>query len=135
MLRMGLKPKKSVIATFPHIYFEDVRHFIRGCWDGDGSIYLENNQLNKAKASFVSGSRDFVQVMLDKLELLGLPPKRIYTNKNRKSFYFRYSGEECAKLYHIFYDDVSENMYLTRKFEIFEKIARYYEKRSELGGI
>ena len=132
---LGLKPRKSLIVTFPSIPFEYIRHFIRGCWDGDGTVYLENNQLNKAKAGLTSGSKDFIQGIIDNLELLGLPKKRIYTNKNGKSFYFRYHGKACAKLYHIFYDGVSGNMYLTRKFKIFEKVAEHYEKQQELAGI
>ncbi|MGB7293639.1 MAG: LAGLIDADG family homing endonuclease [Thermodesulfobacteriota bacterium] len=134
LLRLGLKPRKSLIVTFPAIPFEYTRHFIRGCWDGDGTVYLENNQLNKAKASLTSGSRDFIQSLIANLELLGLPKRTIYTNKNGKSFYFRYHGKACAKLYHIFYDGVSENMYLTRKFKMFEKVAGYYEKQQELAG-
>lgn len=43
LLRLGLMPAKSLKLQFPEIPPDCVRHFIRGCWDGDGSVYLEKN--------------------------------------------------------------------------------------------
>jgi hypothetical protein len=53
LINLGLSPHKSKTIGFPNIPQEFVRHFIRGCWDGDGSIYFTRGNL---EASYVSGS-------------------------------------------------------------------------------
>ena len=58
LIKLGLTPNKSLTLKFPDIPIAHVRHFIRGCWDGDGSFYKEKRN-NKLRASLVSGSFDF----------------------------------------------------------------------------
>lgn len=125
LLRLGLKPNKSLSLTFPEIPQAYTRHFIRGCWDGDGSVGFYKNNPAKGFASFVSGSKSFIEGIISELVNLGLPERRLY--RQRRSFYFRYTGSSCAKLYHILYDDVPESMYLKRKYERFKVIAEYHE--------
>ena len=38
LLNLGLTPRKSLSLHFPAMPVECLRHFIRGCWDGDGSV-------------------------------------------------------------------------------------------------
>jgi len=128
LLKLGLKPKKSLTLDFPEIPLPYVRHFIRGCWDGDGSVYLEKSDPNKPCASFISGSEKFTAGILKHLVMLGMPETRMYKRPLRNVFEFRFRGPDCTKLYHILYDDVPESMYLDRKHERFEAIARYYSE-------
>lgn len=37
--------KKMLDIKFPQIPPQSVRHFIRGCWDGDGSVYFTRHKL------------------------------------------------------------------------------------------
>ena len=127
LLRLGLLPNKSLSLVFPNIEPPYVRHFIRGCWDGDGTVYWEHDDAAKPRASFISGSRLFIEGILKQLVSHGLSERRIYTTKSGKAFYFRFLGLDCAKLYHILYDGVPESMYLTRKYERFKVIANYFE--------
>lgn len=132
LLRLGLAPRKSRTLEFPKIPSYAVRHFIRGCWDGDGSVYLEKNNLNRPRASFISGSKKFVEGILTALESFGLPKRKIYAAEDGKSFYFRFSGKRCLLLYNIFYYDVPETMYLERKYKLFKKVANHYARRQNL---
>jgi hypothetical protein len=132
LLKLGLKPNKSLSLDFPKIPSACVKHFIRGCWDGDGSVYLEENNPSKPCASFISGSENFATEILKHLVMLGMSETRMYKRSRRNIFEFRFRGTDCAKLYHVLYDDVPEIMYLNRKYERFEAIARHYEgKRNE----
>ena len=131
LLKWGLFPNKSHTLIFPDIEPQYVRHFIRGCWDGDGSVYLEGNNPNKPCASFVSGSRPFIEELIKHLATLGLPNRTIHTDK-RRAFYFRYTGLDCSTLYHVLYDGVTEGMYLSRKCERFKAIADYFEEHEQL---
>lgn len=129
LLQLGLFPNKSLSLSFPQVPAECVRHFIRGCWDGDGCVYLERNNPAKPQASFVSGSKLFIEALLQHLVGLGLPNRTLHSRETSKhpSYYFRFNGRDCASLYHVLYDGVEESMYLTRKHEKFRKIAHDYE--------
>lgn len=120
LLKLGLKPDKSLDIEFPQMPPEYVRHFIRGCWDGDGSVYIERER-GKIRASYISGSFNFIKGMLYELEKAGLPKRTIYTTKRKnKSYYFRFHGSQCEKLYHYLYDNVPREQYLEIKHDIFE---------------
>jgi hypothetical protein len=126
---LGLTENKSLTLRFPKIPSGLVKHFIRGCWDGDGSVYLEAGNTYKPCASYVSGSKSFIEQLLRHLVDLGLPDRTIHksTRSKNPSYYFRYSGLPCVKLYHVLYDGVDENMYLSRKHDRFRKIGVCFE--------
>lgn len=115
LVSFGLSPNKSSTIKFPKIPQDLLRHFIRGCWDGDGSVYIQKN--GNFGASYVSGSYDFILDMLKELNNAGL--KSVKISRNGKSFYFRFYGKECAKLYRYLYDGISEDQYLLRKYTVF----------------
>lgn len=126
LLRLGVTPKKSRTLRFPKIPELYIRHFIRGCWDGDGSVYFERG--DKPKASYVTGSQQFAEAMKYHLLKFGLPAVTLHRNQSGTSFYFRFgTATSCSELYHVLYDGVSSNMYLNRKFDRFKAIAFKYE--------
>lgn len=127
LLSLGLTQNKSLTLHFPNVPCEFVRHFIRGCWDGDGSVYLESNNVFKPCASFVSGSEFFIEQLLRHLVLLGLPNRTIHTSMRGKnpSFYFRYTGPACVKLFDVLYEGVDEGMYLARKYVLFKQFKEH----------
>lgn len=122
LLRLGLSPQKSTSIQFPTVPNDCVRHFIRGCWDGDGTVYVEKRRQNYLQASYISASLLFINGILRALENAGLPKRTIYENKGKNpSYYFRYNGRQCTQLYHYLYDDVPPTQYLERKYLVFKK--------------
>ena len=143
LVRLGLTPHKSHTITFPHMSEEFVRHFIRGCWDGDGSIYLERGKA--LRASYISGSYEFVKTLADELYTAGIYqtryevekeksrqfrlkyprykyPLKIQKRKGSNSYYIRIASREALeKLFTYFYKDVDESMYLNRKYKLFKE--------------
>jgi len=119
LLRLGLTPRKSRTMGFPRMPHKYVRHFIRGCWDGDGSIYTEAKRPGKPRADYCSGSRGFVEELVYQLHQEGLTKATIHTKKNTQTTYVKYGPEDCVKLFHLFYDGVDETMFLNRKYERF----------------
>ena len=126
LIALGLSPKKSRTICFPPVDAANVRHFLRGCWDGDGSVYFERG---KPRASYVSGSKDFVRSTVLQLHNLGMPLANIYSSSRSAAYYFRFHGVACARLYHIFYDGVPEEMYLRRKYDRFRAIAMEFDSQ------
>ena len=120
LVNIGLTPDKSLTMKFPDIPNEYVRHFIRGCWDGDGSVYIEKKS-DKLFASYTCGSLPFIDTMIYELVKIGIPPRTNHERKGKSiSYYFKISAENhIKKLFHFLYDDVFPNQYLQRKYDIF----------------
>lgn len=127
LVSLGITPRKSKTLQFPAVPAEFVRDFIRGCWDGDGTAYIDKR--GSGAAAFGSGSRDFVDSMLSWLLELGLPPMTVHGDLRGSGYwYFRIRGGQCGKLFHVLYDDTDESMRLSRKYEVFRAIASKKEQ-------
>jgi hypothetical protein len=118
LIRLGLSANKSLTIKFPKVPEEHLNHFIRGCWDGDGSVYIDK-QNNSISASFVSGSKEFIEELLNNLYKNGLPKRTLY--QNEKSYYFRYTGNQCKLLAEFLYKNSNESMRLDRKYKLFQE--------------
>jgi len=118
LISLGLTPRKSLTMQFPDVPEPYVRHFIRGCWDGDGSVfYGVNNNRPTIRASYVCGSLSFITVMAAEFKKAGFPERTIYHGNGRQSYSFRFNGgEQCYQLFRYFYDNVPETQYLKRKY-------------------
>lgn len=131
LLQLGITPRKSLTLKFPIIPEEYIRHFIRGCWDGDGTIYFESRSC-KPVAKFVCGSKEFIQSLQLVLNDVGLPRQKIYLRKYKtqrgvgRSYTLQYTGASCAFLFEYFYNKVSSEQYLSRKYTLFKKAFDRY---------
>lgn len=118
---LGLTPNKSKIVKFPNMPEEYLRHFIRGCWDGDGSVFFQYKK-KLLMTFYVSGSKEFIEKMEDVLyRNAGLAKRVIYTRPGGTSFYFKYAHQDSIKLFHYMYDDVPNYMFLDRKYDKFRE--------------
>lgn len=126
LVRLGLRPQKSKTMRFPALIPADcVSHFIRGCWDGDGSVHTsKGDSRQNVVASFVTGSKGFAKAMLKYLGDLGLPVTTLH--RGPRAFEFKYHGANCALLANVLYKDADASMWLNRKEEIFGTIARSF---------
>ena len=120
LIGLGITPKKSLTLKFPKIPAPYVRHFIRGCWDGDGSFSYDRG---KFTASFVSGSLEFIEGILAELYKAGLTKRAIHKKKKSTVYDFKYFNEECIILYDYLYGSVPESQYLTRKHDLIERFT------------
>lgn len=67
--KLGFIEKKSLVLSFPDVPQEYMRHFIRGYWDGDGSVYLTGGKIG---ANYVSGSLSFIKRLTEELYNIGI---------------------------------------------------------------
>ena len=106
---------------FPDIPPEYLPDFIRGYFDGDGSIILRKTKYNMyAQISFTSGSKDFLLRLQSVLEQHYHIASHLYKDGrvNNQSYYLRITKRgEIYKLYDILYDDTS--LFLNRKYQKF----------------
>lgn len=73
LISHGCIPQKSLILKFPEISKELIPHFIRGYFDGDGSVGIYNNSsIKKAltlRSSICCGTELFLKDLCDYLPL------------------------------------------------------------------
>lgn len=120
LIKLGCVPAKSLILKFPteeQIPKHLIHHFIRGYFDGDGSIYL----IPKKRLVFnIVGSFDVITGIKTILEKeCNLTNVKIRTNENVKFIAYG-SNPQIENIYNWLYKDCGD-LYLTRKKEKFEK--------------
>ena len=121
--KIGITPQKSLKVRFPQVPDRFLRDFIRGIFDGDGTVFFEKRTQKSLllKSKFGAGSKSFVVDLELHLQKLGLPKRTIYTSKTKNGnyFYFVYGHEDSKKLFNILYKDASQDLFLGRKYQKF----------------
>lgn len=118
--KLGISSKKSLNIAFPDVPDAFLVDFIRGVFDGDGSVFFEKRSPNfPLKSSFISGSKRFIEMLEKKLRMLGMPERNIYQQKTKNGilYMFRYAHKDSGKLFEIMYKNTLENgLFLRRKY-------------------
>lgn len=121
LMSHGVKHRKSLVCTYPKQSVSDYlrRHFIRGYFDGDGSIgyyYFKSDNRYRPSFSIVGGKE-----MMEDIQQ-SLNGTHLYKLKNREHISTLETGSHktIEFIYHYFYDDAT--IYMQRKKDIFTEI-------------
>ena len=121
---LKLYPNKSTtMFEFPDIPENLMKHFIRGYFDGDGSItdHIRNDSHNHRFVMTILGTIEFLNIMFNKLPVNTL----IRPCKTSNMQYLVCSKtEDMIQLFHYFYDD--STIYLDRKYNVWKNIIEIY---------
>lgn len=119
MNKYGIGAKKSLTLTFPRIMKDNdfCNAFIRGYFDGDGSICLYKNGVFDIK---ICGTKDFLEGIKNQANIecrISIPKSKIYelrisSNSERKKF--------------LSYIYKNSNIYLTRKYDRYKLFLKKY---------
>jgi len=120
IIKLGGCERKSLVAEFPDVPEEYLRHFIRGNFDGDGSIYFRTNS-DEPRISFV-GSESFIKTLNNKLPYHSKIEK-VHENTHNIRFICEYA-QDILKL---MYEDC--NIYLERKYKLYKKTNKWKRQR------
>jgi len=117
-----LRLRQGYIPDIPDSY---LHHYIRGYFDGDGSIYYDRQPQNY-KSSFVFSSETLAQSFRRKILDLGIKVSNVHRKSNSKRcWYFQLSYKQTEALGRYMYK--SGSMYMFRKRQCFIR-------QLELGG-
>lgn len=138
----GCGARKSLTLQFPEVPTQFLPDFIRGCWDGDGSLSFTksaNGGKNyQRQANITSGSLTFCKTLCDKLQKLGIkckvhshnqPSRKIENRIINSSNCFRVvlsSGESTYNLCKLLYSQ--NELSMPRKQKIAQDIIFDWEK-------
>ncbi len=118
LVKCNIVPRKSLILEYPNNLKDNLqRHFIRGYFDGDGCVSVCKR--GYISVEIVSGSFLFLEKMCNILNRqLNLNVK---LKQERKSlFRIRITSiKKVTKFFHYFYDNVSSDVYMDRKYDKF----------------
>ena len=118
----GVVENKTNIITFPYFLNKDlIRHFIRGYFDGDGSIYVETK--NNAYSISFTGTYE----ILEGMNFYFNKNNKISKYKNKNAYELHYGGNlQVKKILDIIY--INSNIYLDRKYDKYKELIKYIER-------
>lgn len=123
LIDLGCVPSKSLIIRIPAISENLIRHFIRGYFDGDGSVGIYKNSSNgntrTLRSSFCSGSQEFLEAIMCYLPTNNRKVKKI---PNKNLYTINLSVNDSISLYKYLYTD--STICLQRKRDKFENFIQ-----------
>lgn len=132
MAKLGCVPNKSLVLKFPteeQVPKHLISHFIRGYFDGDGSVskYAKNIKVN------FTGCTNFITSLRDYLASIKVVPQNKLNfgkDKERKAFcMMEWNGKRnCKSLYNYMYKDAT--IFGNRKYNKFKEIICAFDEKS-----
>jgi len=117
MVMLGVHQNKSMSITFPELSDELISHFIRGFFDGDGTINVEKRS-KQLRCSFTSGSIDFLENLKVRLENINAKCYICKSSPSSNSYQLGLSGRNSyLNFFNYIYDN--STIYLDRKHEFY----------------
>lgn len=125
--QLGCIENKSLILTFPtedQVPKEFIYHFIRGYFDGDGSITYYQKEKNHKKQFTISfvGTENFIKSLYNYFNM-----GSIFKDKRKEnSWYITINGnQQVKKIYELMYKDATR--YMDRKYQKFQLLLNEIE--------
>lgn len=132
LCKHGCVPNKSLILKFPELSKEMAKHFIRGYFDGDGSVFInckkwiKTPKTNPMEQYYYKLGVSFngTQEMLSKInEYFYIGPVTKEKRRKTNCWYISTSDQKkCKDFYNYIYQD--SKLYLTRKKEKFDNFLK-----------
>ena len=125
--KLGCVEKKSLILQFPTVEQVPpnlIYHFIRGYFDGDGSISCyqrEKSHRLEYNINFV-GTEQFIKGLYQILNMGSVFPDK----RKENSWYLNINGnQQVEQCYHLMYDNATR--FMKRKYEKFQPLLKQNE--------
>lgn len=129
--KLGVIERKTLTLTFPDLREDLIPHFIRGYFDGDGSVFLHTCKSGDGIHEYeclginICGTKEFLTALSVHLPFIG-EGQCIYKEKRKETNCWNLklaSNVKSLELYHYMYKDC-DDLYLSRKKEKFENFIK-----------
>lgn len=120
---IGIDENKSKNFLFPNIPTLYYNHFIRGMFDGDGSICIRKSKKYFSKSYQVNliSSLECISHIKSYLCSIGINSQKI-SEKPQQGIYYLVFGKDSKKFLHWLYIDSTESIRLDRKYKLYLSI-------------
>lgn len=119
LIKHGCSENKTKYMTIPTTIPDNlIRHYIRGYFDGDGSISID--KFNNFSFYICGSSENFLKWMHDEFDKINITKQNIRKNINGVYILKICRINDLKRINDYFYNNA--NIFLTRKKEIFNKI-------------
>lgn len=115
LIGLGLCPRKSLTINLPKIPEQFFQYFLRGNFDGDGCINVENIKKNRMNLIFTSGSKLFLNQLDAKVKNI-YPKIKSSVSYSCGAFRLRYNWKNAVALARFIYADITSAPYLKYKY-------------------
>lgn len=122
LIKWGCVPQKSLkLKKIPNIPRDYISHFIRGFFDGDGSIhYLKGT--NNYRISFTNGSSDFLNDIQKELST----NVSLGKEDNKNTYQLQIAGKhQVMRILNYLYKDSNETIRLNRKYNTYLECSKW----------
>nr|DAU84890.1 MAG TPA: endonuclease [Caudoviricetes sp.] len=122
----GCVEGKTFKLKFPNLDKNLIPHFIRGYFDGDGSVFLHTQKANNTKYTTLGVTICGIKSFLDDLSKYIGFENCVYKDKRKETDCYSIklaSNIRCLKFYHYLYNNAN-NMYLSRKKGKFDSFIK-----------
>lgn len=118
--KWGCVPNKTRKITLPNIDKSLYKHFIRGFFDGDGSIILDKI-LGHCCINFTSASLTFLEQLQEVLKEHALTNGGITKETKYEVWHLRFGGKQVIKILDWLYEDA--HFFLKRKYYKYQLLS------------
>jgi len=127
LIQIGITPNKSLSVKWPEVPEELEHHFIRGVFDGDGSVFLDRRS-NRLRVSFTSGSYDFISTLRSRLIERNITTSRLYQEQRKVNIVYMIritKYDAISTFYKYIYGGLgAKDIYLDRKHNKFKEFSK-----------
>ena len=135
LTQLGMTPNKSLTMQFPQVPLTYLSPFMRGYFDGDGCVFLEEKKgktqakiIKRLSIIFTSGSKEFlIQLQHALARHADVSVGHLY--QGTRAYQLHYFTKDSVRLFSFMYKGVKDkSLYMRRKYDIFKG---YFKKRPE----
>lgn len=121
LISHGIVKNKTFKIKFPELEKELIPHFIRGYFDGDGTVFTSSQKHLLYLHSGFSGTQSFLSAILKNLNFTKNETSNLYKDKRKTTdcWNIRFNIEKSILLYKYLYKDCGD-LFLKRKRDVFE---------------
>lgn len=118
----GIIQRKGFVLGFPSLEGEMLRHYLRGYFDGDGSISTNGKYRkgNPKYAANIIATESFLVAFMRHMSSIGITPVKLQ-QKGVMNVWNKCGANQLQILFQYFYEDC--NVFLERKYQYFNGIA------------
>lgn len=128
LLKLGVVPNKSLILNFPtynQVPKHLIRHFIRGLFDGDGTIIKRKRKDSRIEIySSLIGSNDLIKGIFKEIKI-----GNIYNVNSGKNSTLTFASKKDI-IYFLDYIYTDATYYIERKYKLYIDVINYLKSKS-----